>query len=434
MKRSRIVWKSLPVVSGLCAGLLLTLFTPVLALWGQSAGLPAVSAFSKSEGQNRVICFSQEDFTGSVRGREGLSAIVISQLPETGSLCLAGQPVETGQPVEAAMLSALTYTPETEDEVHTVFSFLPVFSESGAGTEAVTVSLNSSDIPNSAPVAVSLEYETYADLPLYGGLKAVDPDGDSCTFEIVTQGKRGTAQITETGFCYQSNGRSGRDSFTYVAVDPYGNRSQPAEVSVAVCKRSSRECFSYTDMTRQSAHYAALKLREAGIFSGETLGSEAFFYPDKPVTRAEFLALAAAVAQLPLPTAAVSTGLADNSDIPVWAQSYVAAAMTSGAVEGIRDGLGNRTFCAGRAITRGEAASILTRLLSLPRDGRQPAFADSDSIPTWAAQAVCSANAAGILPAFSDGTIRCSGEVTRSDAAVMLYQALLYQQNGRENY
>ena len=112
----------------------------------------------------------------------------------------------------------------------------------------------------------------------------------------------------------------------------------------------------------------------------------------------------------------------------------MAAAISVGAVEGERDGLGNRVFSASRPITRGEAAAILTRLLALPRDGRQSAFADSESIPDWAAQPLCSANAAGILPVFADGTIRCSQVVTREDAAVMLYQALRYRQTERERY
>lgn len=433
MKTSRKSRSIFAAAALLCA-LQVSVLTPAQALFGRQEVPPSVSAFAKSDRQSCVICFTRQDFTSRLQGDEELSAIVISALPETGSLCLAGQPVQIGEAVDASMLSALTYAPETEQAVHTSFSFLPVFSESGAGASAVTVSLNNSDLQNSPPVAVDLEYEIYSDLTLCGTLKAVDPDGDPCTFEIVKQGKRGTAEVSNMDFCYHCNGKSGRDSFTYVAVDPYGNRSEEATVCVSVIKRSSKACFSYTDMTNENAHYAALKLREAGVFSGETLGSEAFFHPDKPVTRAEFLTLAASVADLPLPTAAVSTGLADDDAIPAWAQGYVAAAITSGAVEGIQDGLGNRTFCANRTITRGEAAVILTRLLSLPRDGRQSAFADSNEIPSWATQAVSSANAAGILPVFSDGTIRSNAEVTRSDAAVMLYQAMCYQQNGRESY
>ena len=432
MKSMRFQKSCAAAALSLC--LLLALFTPAQAWGKRAADQPAVSAFAKSDQQSCVICFTREDFLSRTRGKEELSSIVIASLPEEGSLCLAGRPLQCGEAVSTDMLSALAYFPGSDQELHTRFSFLPVFSESGAGETAVTVSLNSSDRQNSPPVAVDLHYETYADLTLCGTLKAVDPDGDPCSFEIISQGRRGTAEITETGFRYQAGGKSGRDSFTYVAVDPCGERSAEATVTVTVSKRAAKECFTYTDMAESTCHYAALKLREAGVFSGETLGAEAFFCPDKPVTRAEFLALAASVSELPLPTAAVSTGLADDEDIPVWAQSYVAAAISVGAVEGERDGLGNRVFSASRPITRGEAAAILTRLLALPRDGRQSAFADSESIPDWAAQPLCSANAAGILPVFADGTIRCSQVVTREDAAVMLYQALRYRQTERERY
>ena len=159
---------------------------------------------------------------------------------------------------------------------------------------------------------------------------------------------------------------------------------------------------------------------------GERLGSEHFFDPDAPVTRTEFLALTAAVADLPLPTAAVSTGLSDNESIPVWAQSYVAAGLLSGVVQGIHDGRGNRVFAGEEAITRGEAAVILDRALSLPADGREAAYADGDALPSWARQSVINAASAGVLPVFSDGSVRVSETVTRGDAAMMLYAALGY--------
>ena len=68
--------------------------------------------------------------------------------------------------------------------------------------------LNISDTPNSAPIAVEQTFETYADLALHGTLKAVDPDGDACTFSVERQGKRGTAEIDGADFCYTPNGKS----------------------------------------------------------------------------------------------------------------------------------------------------------------------------------------------------------------------------------
>ncbi len=404
-------------------GMSLAAFTPARALFGEAAPA-AVAAFCKNDGQGRIITFAKTDFTGRVSGEEELSAIVVRELPQGGVLRLAGLDVRPGEAIDADRLGALCFVPEIGTDIHTGFTFVPVFSRSGAGTQPVTVHLNVSDTPNAAPIAVTGSYETYADVPLTGTLKAVDADGDACTFSVCTQGKRGTAQLTGEVFRYTPNGKAGEDVFTVVATDRYGNRSEPAEITVRVIKRHAREQFTYTDMGSDPAHFAALRLREEGVFSGECFGSEAFFLPEAQVTRAQFLTMAATVAELAMPAAAVSTGLSDDESIPAWAQGYVAAGLLSGVVQGSEDGLGNRVFRAQAAITRAEAAAIVDRCLGLPDDGRQMAFADREDIPAWAAQSVVNTTSAGLLPVFADNTVRAEEALTRRDAALMLYAML----------
>ncbi len=399
------------------------------AAWPGSGKETTVAAFCKNDGQGSIITFSQKDFTDRVDGDEQLSAIVVQELPQGGRLRLAGLDVRAGEAVEIERAGALCFVPDIGVDVHTSFSFLPVFSRSGAGAQAVTVNLNISDRPNAAPIARTAVFETYSDLALYGALKAVDADGDPCTFTVEQQGKRGSVEILGDRFCYTPNGKSGEDSFAVIAVDCYGNRSQATEVTVKVVKRHARESFTYTDMMQNSAHYAALRLRDAGVFSGESFGSEAFFAPEQQVTRAQFMTMAAVVGELAMPTAAVSTGLSDNDSIPVWAQGYVAAGILSGVVKGSDDGSGNRVFGADRPITRAEAAAILDRCLGLSDDGREMAFADRDNVPAWAAQSVVNTAAAGLLPVFSDNTVRPMDAVTREDAAVMLYEMLKHTEN-----
>ena len=87
---------------------------------------------------------------------------------------------------------------------------------------------------------------------------------------------------------------------------------------------------------------------------------------------------------------------------------------------------GNRVFRAEDGITRAEAAAILNRCLTLADDGREPAFADEDTVPAWARQAVVNCSVRGLLPTFADGTVRAGDVVTREDAAVMLYEMLQY--------
>lgn len=421
------------VAAALSVLMLLAAFTPARALFGKSKEASAVSAFGKSDVTGATISFTAEEFSSRVSGSEKLSAIVISNMPETGTLRLAGRDLMRGEAVEIEQLSTLCYVPaEGEVEVHTCFDFVPVFSKTGAAAEAVTVSLNLSQTPNSAPVAHDLSLRTYAGVPLCATFNATDADQDKCTFNIEAQPKRGAVELKSTGFVYTPNhGKTGEDSFKYTATDVYGNVSEPATVTIDVEKRPGKDTFVYTDMSESAAHYDALKLRNASVLCGETIGGEGFLYPNKLVSRAEFVALTAAVTELALPTAAVGTGLADNEAIPVWAQPYVAAAITSGMIYGEQDGSGNRVFRASDAITRAEAAAIMDRALNLPDDGREMAFADTEQVPAWAAQNVVNATSAEVLPVFSDNTVRCSSAVTREDAVRMLSAMLEYQEQSK---
>lgn len=412
------------IALALCAGM--AAFAPARAIFGKSRTPATVEAFAKSDRLGQLICFSPEDFTDRVNGKDILTGMIVETLPQTGVLRLAGQDVAAGEQIDIGRLGALCFVPEIGRDTHTAVTFRPVFARGGEG-DPVTVSLNLSDTLNDPPVAVMQAAETYADLPLTGTLKAVDPEGDTCTFEIIAQGKKGQAAVEGNVFTYLPVGKPGKDRFTFVATDVYGNRSQPATVTVTLIKRAARERFSYTDMKDSPAHYAAVRLREAGVFSGESIGASAFFQPEKPVTRAEFLAMAASIADLPMPTAAVSTGLADDGDIPAWAQGYVVAGLTGGVIRGVSDGAGNRVFQGNVPITRAEAAVLLDRALHLPNDGRELTASDASNIPQWAKRSVVNTASTGILPVFSDDTLRVSEAVTREDAAVMLYEALRYR-------
>ena len=185
-------------------------------------------------------------------------------------------------------------------------------------------------------------------------------------------------------------------------------------------------------MGQWTAHYQAVKLAEAGVLTGERIGSESFLKPELEVTRAEFVALVASVVELPLPTAAVSTGLADNEAIPTWAQPYVAAAVRSGVVYGQKGEDGNHIFRAGDTITRAEAASIIQRAARMTADGRTLTYADADAVPSWATQAVATVSAAEIMESYPDHTIRPTAAVTREDAVEMLYETMCYLQEKGE--
>ncbi|MFR3290871.1 MAG: Ig-like domain-containing protein [Lachnospiraceae bacterium] len=79
-----------------------------------------------------------------------------------------------------------------------------------------------------APVAQNLELTTYRNVSVGGRLTAVDPDGDTLTFQITTEPTKGEIELTDDGrFVYTPDtNRRGRDYFGFKAVDAEGNSSQ----------------------------------------------------------------------------------------------------------------------------------------------------------------------------------------------------------------
>ena len=264
-----------------------------------------------------------------------------------------------------------------------------------------------------APVAENLELNTYRNVSVGGRLSAVDPEGDTVTFEISTEPGKGTVELTKDGrFVYTPDkDRRGRDYFGYRAVDSEGNASQEATVIIRISKQKTQTFYS--DMAGDRAAYAATLLAEEGIFTGEKLGSQWVFYPQRGVTRGEFLSMCLELCGTRLLSGVASTGFTDDGEIPLWQKPYVATALMDGVISGY-SGDSGAAFEPNEPISRVEAAVMLDSALDLT-----DAEAASANAPQWAAQAVANTSACGIL----DGA-RYSEELTRSEAAEMLAAAI----------
>ena len=192
---------------------------------------------------------------------------------------------------------------------------------------------------------------------------AVDPEGDLLTYHILNKPARGAVTMPEDGsseFVYTPyENKTGKDSFTYVAVDAVGNSSDPATVKIKIEKPNTK--VTYADMDGDPAHKAAIRLAEEGIFVGECMGGAYFFQPDAAVTRGEFVAMAMNAAGMEALEDVERTGFADDVSIPTWAKPYVSAAQKAGMIQG--SGESRAVFAPSRTITQSEAAVLLDRLL-----------------------------------------------------------------------
>ena len=409
MKHLTRRWTALAVV---CA---FTLALPVsAALFGGSQELPSVAAFSKNGLAPDAISFSPTDF--QVSGNADLSSIVLTSLPDpsAGMLTIANQSLPLGSEVAMSAVSGMQFTPLATPMLSaTSFTFSPVFSDGTTGDD-VTVGLYLLASANTAPVAENLELTTYKNVEITGTFSGVDPEGDLLTFQLVSKPARGAVTQSEDGsaaFVYTPyEDKTGKDAFTYVAVDTVGNTSAPATVSIRIEKQKTK--VTYADMDGVAGHREAVRLAEAGLLIGEQMGDQYFFHPQEAMSRAQFTSLAMAAAGVTQLEGVTLTGFDDDEAMATWAKTCASTALKAGLIQGTLDENGQVVFQADAPITAAEAAVVLDRALNVT----DVSDAFSAAAPAWASQSVSNLASCGVVPT----TASLESPLTRAEAAVLL--------------
>lgn len=382
---------------------------------------PVQASFSVCTLVGEPYVFSQEDFspTGDLA-----EYYVVSRLPEAsvGVLQIGAMLVEEGSNVAKEALSGLTWYPLNDAIQEVSFQVQPVTGELAG--EPATVTIHFLKTENNPPEARELTLSTYRKSSASGFLQAEDPDGDTVTYVLLSQPEQGSVVLDDpvTGsFTYTPGTRAGRYSFTYLAVDQYGNRSETARVRVTVEKEAAS--VVYSDLSGTGLDYAASRLAQEGILVGQVLDGQYRFQPEVVLTRSEFVVMAVRAAGLAPLENVQSTGFADDSQIPAWAKPYVAAALQAGVVTGRPGEDGSLLFCPNEPMTPGEAAVLMDRLLPLT-DVTVSVFAPALA-SDWSGQAVANLCSAGIMTQ----TQALEETLTRGSAALMLCE-MLDQLNG----
>ena len=354
--------------------------------------------------------------------------VTIKSLPAVtdGELLLGSTRIASGQTISAQNLDYVSFFASGEDVKHTSFTFT-----ANGGSIPMTCNVYLLDDVNYTPTLavaseLSLNLATFQNMAVYGNLSAYDPDGDEMTFEVVSCPQNGSVRVLDAAsgrYVYTpAQGFVGNDRFEYVARDRYGNYSALKTVSVGVALPSSS--IRYADMDGNDAYVSALIMNEEGIMSGVQVGNQQFFYPDRTVSRVEFLVMAMNAAGISDVPKSDATIFVDDDQIPKAMKGYVAAAYEMKYISGtLKDG--KLCFLPNEEITRAQAAVMLSNIVGLCDVAVTPTFADGSDIPTWAVEAVYSLHAAGIMNG-QDGYIAPTETVTRAQSAEMLAAALRY--------
>ncbi len=356
-----------------------------------------------------VYCFTGQEFSTE---EEPIIGICITGLPapSAGTVLLGNRVLRSGDILTAGQLSKLTFHPlRTREDSQAVISYLPIYQNRVEKTATMTIGIRGKE--DKAPVAQDSSIETYKNLPNEGVLKANDPEAQRLTFTVVRGPKRGTVEVKEDGtFLYTpKKNKVGVDSFTYTATDPAGNVSRPATVTVQILKPS--DARQYADTAGLSCRFEAEWMRNTGLFVGEQVGGSACFYPDKTVSRGEFLAMVVKVLDIPLENT-------DSAQLPVttpqWLKPYLVAAQRSGLMANWQN-----TGTLSDPITGAEAAVMLQNALDLTVSSKvleaEQTAAKEEGIPSWAA--------ASLTVMAENGVVLGANDVlTRAEAAQVFYQ------------
>lgn len=387
----------------------------LLALFALSGSLALPAAAQvRTVDPTAQFCFSQDDFTSAAA-----DGIFLTSVPQEtlATVRYGSRVLKAGDALPTEALGDLTLEAKCVTAQEVTIGYCTLSDGVLSGVQELKLSiLPKKDQP---PTAEDGSLETYKNIAGSGTLSAADPEGKPLTYNLVKEPKRGSVELHEDGtFTYTPDkNKVGKDSFTYTVTDSGGNTSQEAKISIEILKPTDKA--TYADMDGDSDAFYAMWLKEAGLFTGATVGGNLCFEPEKTVSRGEFLVMVMKLVDAQADETGLTSGFSDEAATPVWLQPYIVSALGSGMISGVssEDGV---VFRPEAALSRAEAAVMLQNVLQLPAPTAKTVFSqtDADAVPAWAADATAALSAAGI----SLGDTAQADAITRREVAKLLYE------------
>lgn len=275
------------------------------------------------------VNFTSSDFAEFAENKAVVS-LTVRSLPDekAGVLKLGALDVFAGQRIAATLINKLVFIPSYYGaEAEFTFSV----NDSESVTECVLCSL---DKENSAPEADPVRVYTKRNVTVYGQINVVDKDGNKTECTVISQPSHGLLKINGTGeFSYTPDvNYIGTDSFVCLFEDEYGEKSEPVTVKLQTERNNSS--LVYSDMSGSKAEYAAYLLAEKDILTGQKIGDNAYFEPEKTVSRADFIVMAMkAAGYSPNVYTSLREGFSDADKLTQQQRGYVVTAMSAKVIE-----------------------------------------------------------------------------------------------------
>ncbi len=374
------------------------------------------------------VGFTRTDFRQGM-GIYDFEKITFSRVPDPieGYLAVGSMAVGEGQTVYGEMLDMLEFVPASDDVDISSFVFYGDGDTSGADIEC-TVRLI--DRVNYAPTVAGvneyrLSISAISGKSTSGTLVASDPEGDVVRYEIVKYPSHGAiAELDPYSGSYTYVSResyTGEDSFSYVAIDEYGNYTESAQVSVNVAPDKWGLVFSdadeYSDLSAVSCMVGQ------GIMDAEIKGGVYVFSPNIKITRAEFIVMAMKTAgKKPTDNTSLLDAIADIEDLSEESKKYIVTALDGGYINTELNSKGEKCLRPNDVITKAEASMILSRLCGFEqKTDAISVFADFGRVDASMTKSVSAMYEYGIIDC-PNGMISPNEPITRDSCAKMLYR------------
>lgn len=339
------------------------------------------------------FCFSAEDFS-TLDGDEG---IFLTAVPSSNiaTVFWGDRALQAGDALPASALDELTLFTQCVTQQDVAVEYYTV--SNGAVSAGKALKLSILPQKNEPPTVKDGTLETYKNIANSGQLEADDPEGRALTYTLVESPKRGTVELCADGsFTYTpDHNKVGNDQFTFTVTDDAGHISDEAKVMIKIKKPTDKQ--TYADMQDDADAFAAMWLKEEGLYTGSSIAGNLCFSPENNVSRGEYLVMVMKLVGADASQTELASGFADESATPVWMQPYIVSALGNGMISGISSETGVE-FRPQATLTKAEAAVMLQKILQLPVSDTASVFSqESDStIPVWAAEAAAALSKAGL--------------------------------------
>lgn len=371
------------------------------------------------------ILFTPTDFAQAV-GLADFTSLTVTSLPpaEDGALYLGETKLKEGQTIRQSMLKYLTFRAADAAVSSSDFTFSLPEKYALADLTCSLVFLDRiNEAPVSAPEGALASVSTFRNVAVSSHLPASDPENDRLTYRVVKAPGKGTLELFDAAsgdFRYTPDKNyTGKDSFSYVVCDEYGNYSKLATVNIRIAKNKSG--ISLADMTGSGKESAAVSACAEGYMQAASVGGTLYFEPDRAVSRAEFVAscLDAAKIDTSLYKKEAASVFDDRGDIPQKYLPAVCTALLAGFLEPSAEN--ERILDPMGAISRAEASAIGARVFGLA--SLAASAGENGPVSDRAAALDCAAACGMLLP--SGGSLAENEPLRRDDCAVLLSAAIL---------